>query len=403
LTFEASQPGASTPSPHDRPGKRSNKRLPQVLVVAAFVVYAVILAEAFVRVFDPQPVMPRYVTGTAWGVRGNIPNARYWHHTPEVDVQYRVNSQGMRADREYPFRKPPGTCRLAIFGDSFFFGYEVDLRDSFAGQLERRLRKGGIPAEVLNFAVSGFGTAEMLQTYEKFGRRFDPDVVIFSWDVTDTDDNVRSGLYRLKDGQLERANAEYLPAVKLQDLLMRYRLYSLIADHSQFYSFVREQINLFLKGLLLQARRASLGSAQAEQVNGEGQSAAGVSDSTQRRHALELSSAIVLHAHDVVTSDAHDFYLFEIPYRVSRVQFAPTVDVLATAVRSRIKVVSALAALSRAARPDLKLFYERGQGHLTPTGIEILVDEMARALASSSQLASCASGTNHTVNASDMP
>jgi hypothetical protein len=66
---------------------------------------------------------------------------------------------------------------------------------------------------------------------------------------------------------------------------------------------------------------------------------------------VTTGSDVVVDVRDVVTSDGHDFYLFEIPYRVPRVQFAPTVDVLATTVRSRIKVVSALAALSKAARP----------------------------------------------------
>ena len=146
-------------------------------------VYTLIFAEASVRVFDPQPLMPRYITGTAWGVRGNIPNARYWHHTPEVDVQYRINGQGLRADRDYPLTKPPGTCRIGIFGDSFLFGLEVDMTQSFADRLEKRLIERGIPPEVLNFSVGGFGTAEMLQTYEQFGRNFDLDVVIFSWDI----------------------------------------------------------------------------------------------------------------------------------------------------------------------------------------------------------------------------
>src|ERR1019366_402521 len=100
----------------------------------------------------------------------------------EVDVEYRINGQGLRADRNYSLSKPPGTCRVAVFGDSFFFGIELDLPESIAGQLERRLEESGVRAEVLNFAVGGFGTAEMLQTFEGFGRQFEPDVVIFSWD-----------------------------------------------------------------------------------------------------------------------------------------------------------------------------------------------------------------------------
>ena len=46
-------------------------------------------------------------------------------------------------------------------------------------------------------------------------------------------------------------------------------------------------------------------------------------------------------------------------------------------------------ALARAARPDLKLYYERGLGHFTPAGMAILVDETVQALAASPRLRAC--------------
>jgi hypothetical protein len=356
--------------------------LRRMAIVLGLIVYSLLFGEGFVRVFDAQPLMPRYITGTKWGVRGNIPGARYWHHTPEVDVEYRVNSQGMRADRDFPSVKPPGTCRIELFGDSLFFGYEVDLQNSFAGQLEQRFKDQGVRAEVLNFSVSGFGTAEMLQTYESYGRTFSPDVALFSWDVTDVDDNVRSQLYRLDQGQLQRANLTYLPGVELEDRLMRYRLYRFLSDHSQLYSAIRESSNRVIKALVLQFRRASINSKQAaNDVSADG---------NPRVAARALSSAIVLHSHDVVTADGHDFYLVEIPARMTRTEFIPMLDRLSPEVPKHVKVVSALNELSQAARPDMKLFYERGQGHLTPVGIRILVDRTYAALTSSPQLAACA-------------
>ena len=268
--------------------------LRRALLGVALVLYTLLFAELFIRVFDPQPVMPRYITGTAWGVRGNIPNARYWHHTPEVDVQYRINGQGMRADREFPLSKPPGTCRLGMFGDSFLFGLEVDIRDSFASRLEVRLKELGFPVEVLNFSVGGFGTAEMLQTYEQFGRKFDLDAVIFSWDISDLNDNVRSDLFRLKAGKLERANTEYLPGVKIQDTLMQYRLYRLINDHSQLYTFVRDRSSLFMKMRMKTASKQRFGTADSGDADGETQSSGIDVDELQHQNAIDLSAAILL-------------------------------------------------------------------------------------------------------------
>ena len=384
---------------------RGSRRFPtplrRALLGAALVLYTLLFAEAFVRVFDPQPLMPRYVSGTPWGVRGNIPHARYWHHTTEVDVQYRINGQGLRADRDYPLRKPPGTCRIGVFGDSFLFGLEVDLRDSFADRLERRLREAGFPVEVLNFSVGGFGTAEMLQTYEQFGRKFDLDAVVFSWDTSDLVDNVRSDLYRLKAGRLERANAAYLPAVDVQDMLMRYRLYRFISDHSELYTFVRDRISLFLKMRISSARKQALSVADTGDAEGASPSIDEDIDDLQHRNKIDLSAAILLHAGDVVTSSGGDFYVIDIPARLSRTEFSSPLGVLPAPVLSRLKIIEPLAALSKAARPDLKLYYEKGSGHFTPTGVQILVDEAVKSIASSPRLAACAQAAHRSTTADE--
>jgi hypothetical protein len=378
---------------------RNKGPLRRGLIGLLLIAYTLILAEAYFRLLDPQPLMPRYVTGTAWGVRGNIPNARYWNHTPEVDVEYRINGQGLRADRDFSLSKPAGTCRVAVFGDSFFFGIELDVTQGFAGQLEKRLTDSGIHAEVLNFSVGGFGTAEMLRTFEGFGRKFQPDVVIFSWDDSDLQDNVRSGLYRLENGQLEKAGDEYLPGVKTLNWLMQYRLYRAIADHSEFYSFIREKSELLLKRQmrnLSQARASASASANASdsavptaQTSGGEEATVEIADSTQKRRVVDLSSEILLRAREEINSSGADFYLVEIPFKLSRTKFRSGVDVLPEAVRSQINVVYTSPALSKAARPDLELYFETGQGHLTPTGVAILVDETMKDLASSSRLAAC--------------
>jgi hypothetical protein len=357
--------------------------------------YTLVLAEAYFRVFAPQALMPRYITGTPWGVRGNIPNARYWNHTREVDVEYRINGQGLRADRNFAVAKPPGVCRVAIFGDSFFFGVELDLPQSYAGQLEARLRQAGYPVEVLNFSVGGFGTAEMLQTFEGFGRSFSPDVVIFSWDNSDLQDNERSALYRIDSGELVKSGISYLPGVKTLDWLMQFRLYRAIADHSEFYSFIREKAALLVKRQMQGPRaEAAESDNSAQHVNRE-IAGSHIPGPPRDPKTLELSTRILLRAKHSIEAQGADFYLVEIPYKLSRTEFTSGVEVLPAAVRSQLNVVYTTAALSRAARPDLKLFYETGQGHLTPIGMSILVDATVRQLVLSKRLAACAAESRH--------
>ena len=49
---------------------RYHRAVRRALLCIALLIYSVLFAEVFIRIFDPQAVMPRYITGTAWGVRG---------------------------------------------------------------------------------------------------------------------------------------------------------------------------------------------------------------------------------------------------------------------------------------------------------------------------------------------
>ncbi len=163
----------------------------------------------------------------------------------------------------------------------------------------------------------------MLQTYEQFGRKFDLDVVLFSWDTSDLTDNVRSDLYRLKNGRLERANTEYLPAVNIQDMLMRYRVYRFVADHSQLYTFVRDRMSLLLKMRLQSERKQSLDCCRPRRSGGRSDiRSTMISMSFNIAIKSIFPAAILTHADEVVSASGADFYLLDIPARLSRTEFA---------------------------------------------------------------------------------
>jgi hypothetical protein len=374
----------------------------------ALAAYALLFAELFLRIFAPQAIMPRYVTGTPWGVRGNIPNATYWHQTPEVTVQYRINSQGMRADRDYPVAKPEGTCRVAVYGDSFFVGYELPYPQTYAVRLEQALQAAGIRAEVLNFSVSGFGQAEMLRAHERFGSKFDPDVVLFEWHSTDPDDNVRSGLYRLEHGTVKPTNATYLPSIAVQDQLLKWRVYRLIADNSQLYTFVRERAAILVKQMLLARQKRAEREEEAEEP-AEGPQPQPAAEAPQQAqaagaapaapsHRIELSAALLLYAQQELRADHHEFYVVSIPQRRSRVRYDSYARVLPAAARSQLAIIDPTAAFMRASRPDLKLYYERGAGHLTSVAVEILTRETVATLQNSAALSACRTSPAESLN-----
>jgi hypothetical protein len=346
------------------------RRFRQVMIVAALVAYALLLAELCVRVLAPQPLMPRYVTGTSWGVRGNIPGARYRHKTPEVNVEYRINSQGLRADRDYPLQPVAGLCRIGLVGDSYFVGYEVDLENTVAHQLELALQARGLAAEVLNFSVSGFGTAEMLRTYEGQMRRFSPDLVIMQWHVTDLDDNIRSDLYRLDGEGLRRGAAQYLPSVALQDWLMKWRLYRLVADNSQLYSYARESMASQLKTLLVFRRSEPAGA-----------DAPGDSDKPITGVKELLSARLLRESMKTVTADGADFLVVDIPEPHNPEGVLSVWSTLPGDVVSGVPVLHAGDTFLPMLASGTKLYFKKGHFHLTPVAATALAGSVAGRIA----------------------
>jgi len=350
-------------------------------IVAALGLWTLVFGEIFLRLLAPQAIMPRYITGTDYGIRGNVPGAVYAHSTPDVNVEYRINAQGMRDDRLFPEAKPPGTCRIAMLGDSYFVGYELDLQQSFQHQLEQRLNADGHKVEVLNFAVSGFGTAENLRAWQAKARRFAPDVLLMQWQVTDYDDNFRSGLYKLKDGRLEKGAATFLPGVAAQDRLMRFKLYRLLADHSHLYNFAREQIGWRVKQLLAFVAKREAGPAENE-----------VEQNTYvvNQAQVDLAAALLREARTEAARDGATMMVVDIPNRTPERVFSSSYDLMPADVKRDLAPVSALPAFRAAARnPATRIFFKNGARHLTPLGARLLAEEAARRIEAANLLGGC--------------
>lgn len=361
------------------------------LAALALIAYTLTFSEWFVRLFKPQPLMPRYVTGTPWGVRGNIPNARYAHETPDGRFQFHINAQGMRDERTFPLEKPAGTCRIALFGDSFFVGYELNLPDTFATRLEQALQAKGYHVEILNFAVSGFGTAEMLKTYLGHGRNFQPDVVLFQWHSSDYKDNVRSHLYKMQDGRLTTADSAFLPAISLQDRLMRWRLYRLVADHSHLYSIIRERTSGTVLSLTDAVRRFLHMKVDADAPPDADKSSPHLLAFLADPYALELSAALLRQANADVTKDGAGFILVEVPFRrheTNKLVYSTT-DLQPPALWNDIKLISPVDAMSAAMNAGAQVYYKDGEGHFSPLGAQMLTDAVIARLEHDPHLARC--------------
>lgn len=155
-----------------------------------------------------------------------------WTFRPNSTRQagaFTINSAGFRSRRDYDQRPAMDTLRIAVFGDSFTAGDDVSDDEVWGYRLERALNEAGIRAEVLNFGVGAYGMGQAYLRWQRLGKRYSPDIVIFGLQPENLKRNVnvfrqllhRSGpafskpRFVLIDGALQLLNAPTLPPEQL--------------------------------------------------------------------------------------------------------------------------------------------------------------------------------------------
>ncbi|MGH7813894.1 MAG: SGNH/GDSL hydrolase family protein [Candidatus Binataceae bacterium] len=93
-----------------------------------------------------------------------------------------INRWGLRGP-DFQLAKPPGVFRIAVLGDSFTAAEQVPMKQTFCSIMQGALGKcPSFPgrAEVLDFGVGGYGTAQELLTLHNQAWRFHPDFVVLA-------------------------------------------------------------------------------------------------------------------------------------------------------------------------------------------------------------------------------
>ncbi|CAN5375514.1 hypothetical protein BH10ACI3_BH10ACI3_05500 [soil metagenome] len=123
--------------------------------------------------------------------------------TPNASGRYRkeglsfvqINSDGFR-DVEHAVEKPAGVYRIALVGDSYVEGLQVsrdEMFSNFVGAVVGRCRAPDSQrVEILNFGVSGYGTAQELLLMRQKAWKYSPDLVLLVMTTNnDISDNIR--------------------------------------------------------------------------------------------------------------------------------------------------------------------------------------------------------------------
>lgn len=89
-------------------------------------------------------------------------------------AQYKANSKGLRATREYSLQPPPDKVRVAAFGDSFTHASGVPTGFTW----EERLEQLDPGLELMNFGIPGSEPGQGLLRYRREGVQYRPAIVL---------------------------------------------------------------------------------------------------------------------------------------------------------------------------------------------------------------------------------
>ena len=233
--------------------------LPKLGLILGGSLVALVLIEFSVRFFFEEPIQPRFIVNSGYGVRANQTNIQTKHIMPgEYEVTITTNGDGLRGrQQEYDKEKTVGVYRIALIGDSFVFGYGVNDHEVISAVLEEKLNASRQNKhrkfEVLNFGVSGFGQAEELVLFRNFVKGFHPDEVILFYYNNDIGNNSVSDLFKVNDqGTLESTGKPYLPGVKIREILYGLPPFRWLFTHSQGWNLVRNRLSYLVQQSLLQ-------------------------------------------------------------------------------------------------------------------------------------------------------
>jgi hypothetical protein len=172
---------------------RLRKFLPKLILIFLGLLFGAGIAEIALRLYGyTYPEFYELDQIRGYGLRPGAEGV----YRKEGRSYVRINSDGLR-DQEYPLTKPANTLRIALIGDSYCEALAVPQEQAFWSVMKEKLGEcdaaSGRAIEIINFGVSGYGTAQELLTLRDKVWKYSPDVVMLAVTTNnDVTDNSRS-------------------------------------------------------------------------------------------------------------------------------------------------------------------------------------------------------------------
>ena len=129
----------------------------------------------------------------------------------EFEYTAHINSHGYRG-KEFSAQKPEGLTRILAMGDSFTFGVGSRDDETFAAFLEQGLTQKGVAAEVINAGIGHVSTIRHWDNLQKIHLRYQPDIVVLFFDMTDLWDDwhwERHAIWDAETGTIKSFDLDY--------------------------------------------------------------------------------------------------------------------------------------------------------------------------------------------------
>jgi hypothetical protein len=373
-------------------------------LMAGSVAVAFALAEIGLRVIG-------YSNPVLWTYDDTVGSRLYagsegWFRN-EGEAYIKINSVGLR-DREHAIVKPPNSVRIAVLGDSMTEALQVPVDKPFWSVLERQLKScpamQGKDVEVINFGVSGYGTAQELLTYTKWAAQYSPDVTILGFYVGN---DVRNNSRSLEPNTLRPFFTLRDDNLVLDDGFLRdpaYVSYKSTFDRRQpFFGLRTFQLMRQLKSVVEnwpQAHAADAGDANLEAGSDDNVFSAPTTKAWS--DAWSVTEKLIVGLRNAVAKNGGRFIVVSIPIGIqthpdaeARKQFMrtrhlddlwyPDRRMADLATRERVDIITLGQAFQSYAQENRVYLYgfantKRGTGHLNENGHRLIGEALARHL-----------------------
>lgn len=214
------------------------RALTSVVLLVLGCLAAALVSEAAVRLLSPQPETPCWFEEDARYVYRLKKNFRQQYRFAGSDfvMDVRTNALGLR-DGEWDPDAASACTRVLFLGDSFVFGYGVNVEDRFDTRLARLLEGEDRLYRLINAGVPGWGTIQETRFAQNHFGVFLPDILVLAFCGNDPSDDAQ-----LLNGEM----------VFKEQGLIGFPGKAWLRNHSHLYRFVLRHTTVLRRALLRQ-------------------------------------------------------------------------------------------------------------------------------------------------------